>query len=204
MSKSNKKKDEVIQDERDLVITSCILKDSKPTYSFRKLTYPGKGDIDNVKGAAVVHADMLKAFKKLNVHMACIDDAFKSADITFESISKVNTHDLTSNYTVTGFKIKGKDEDEKISLVGKKYVSVGGYEEIETPEVLLASFSAYKWWNELNTAIDKCRQEVEAYRDGKCTPDEEEEIENPDQTKLHFEHPLESNGIDELEKAKVQ
>lgn len=195
---------DLLKDERELVIKSCKLKDDKPDYSFEKLKNPGRGDTENVKGAALVLPDMHKAFKKLNVHLACIDDAFKNADIQFESISKMNNEELTKLYTVTGFKVKGKVDDERVSLVGKKYLSVGGYADIETPEVLMAEFSAYKWWNELKTATDKCRQEVEEYRNGKCTPVEEEEVVDENQMALDLKEG--GNGVhdEELEGAKVK
>jgi hypothetical protein len=195
--------EDLLKDERELVIKSCVLKDDKPVYSFEKLKNPGKGDTENVKGAALVVPDMHKAFKKLNVHLACIDDAFKNADIQFESISKMHSEDLTQLYSVYGFKIKGKKDDEKVSLIGKKYLSVGGYGEIETPEVLMAEFSAYKWWNELKTAIDKCRHELELYRDGKCEV-VEEIVDDPSQIALDLKEG--NNGVNdqELEGARVK
>ena len=208
MARKKNVEEEILQDDRELIIKDCLIKDGKANYSFEKLVTPGKGDTEAVKGAALVEADMHKAAKRLHVHFAMIDDAFDKAGVAVTSISKVRNHELVQNYSVHGFKIKGKKDDEKVSLIGKKYVSVGGYEAIDTPDVLMAEFSAYKWWNELKSDIDNWRREVELYRNGKCIPVEDEVLENPDQTKLQFEEPVdELNGkdmVDEFKTARVK
>ena len=193
MAKGKKKKDivdEILKDEREFIIKGATIKDGFCHYSFEPLKGFAKGDQVNVKGAALVHADMSKALNKLNVHLAHIDDAFKAAEIEIDDIDEFHKHDLTDLFLVNGFKIKGSTEDEKVILIGSKYVSAGGRIDLETPPILIAEFSPYKWWNELKAAVDKVRQEVEAYMHGKCTPvEEEEEAADPKQTKIQFAQP---------------
>lgn len=78
-------------------------------------------------------------------------------------------------FEVTGFKIKGEDENEQLILIGSKHVNCGGRIELESPPIPLESTSSYKWYNELKTASDDARNEVQLYRNGKCTIEEEEE-----------------------------
>lgn len=219
MSKGRKKKDivdELLKDEREFIIKGATIKDGFCHYSFEPLKGFAKGDQVNVKGAALVHADMSKALNKLNVHLAHIDDAFKAADIEIDDIDKFHKHDLTDLFLVNGFKIKGSTEDEKVILIGSEYVSAGGRIDLETPPILIAEFAPYKWWNELKAAVDKVRQEVEAYMHGKCTPvEDEEEKEDPKQTKIVFIQPaaaeaevdvtatVSSINDDDFDKAKV-
>lgn len=179
MAKKNRKKKNgafaIGENTKALQITSASIKDDFCNYSFDILTGTGVGDTHNVKGKGIIDPDMHEALRKFNVHLAIIDDAFVNSGIDVKQVEPLENHELTDRYIVTGFKIKGSQENESIILMGSKYVSqAGGRIELETPKIPLDSLSSYKWYNELKEAADAARNEVELYKEGKCTMVEEE------------------------------
>lgn len=113
------------------------------------------------------------------MHLACLDDAFKTAGVQvtldgvthFESdglsygnIDQMRNHELTGNYVVTGFKIKGGKGNESVVLIGTKYVSMAGdHMELQTPKIPLDQSSSYTWHNELSEVCELIREEVALY-----------------------------------------
>lgn len=185
MSKKKQNEDELLRDEREFNITAAQIKDGFCHYTFEILRGIGEGDTHNVKGSGLVKDDMLDAFARFNVHMAVIDDAFKNSGTEIDDIDNFHNHELTANYHVSGFKIKGSEDNESIVLTGTKYVqSVRGRVNLETPKIPLDSLSSYHWYNELKTAADKARQEVELYKGGKYTPVEVEQEIKPKKEKF--------------------
>lgn len=178
---------DLLVDDRELIIKAAAIKDGFCNYSFEPLKGFSRGDVHSVKGASIIHEDLSEAMKSLNVHLAVIDDAFKASKYKNTDIDKLADDEITELYTVTGFKIKGSIENERVVLIGKKYVNIGGYIDLETPSINLDG-GTYKWYNELNQEITDLRREVEEYMNGKCTPIQEE-IEHPDQTKIQFLQP---------------
>lgn len=176
-------------DKHNLVITAASIKDDFCHYSYEITGGVGLGDSHSVKGSGVIEDDMRTAFSKFNVHMAFIDDVFKHSGIEVEDIDAQHSNELTFLYTVTGFKIKGKEDNESIILIGNKYVSsAGGRIEMETPKIALDDLSSYKFYNELRDAAEKARNEVWLYKEGKCTiPESDEEEETRKQTKITFD-----------------
>ena len=175
---------------KPFVIKEASIKDDFCNYTFEVTSGVGLGDSHTVKGKGIIKEDMRSAFAKLNVHLAMVDDIFKHSGIEFDDIDTMHGDELATLYNVTGFKIKGGDENESIVLIGNKFVSsAGGRIELETPRILIESSSSYKWWNELKAASDKARLEVELYKNGKYIPVEEDDEENPKklkQTKMNF------------------
>ena len=170
---------------KEFVIKEASIKDDFCNYTFEVASGVGIGDTHNVKGKGIIMEDMRKAFSKLNVHLAMVDDIFKHSGVEFEDIDTMHSSDLAFLYSVTGFKIKGDVENESIILIGNKFVSsAGGRIELETPRIPIESTSSYKWYNELKSASDKARLEVELYKNGKYIPvEEEEEEKDPKKTK---------------------
>jgi|GEM_PF-4044604 len=204
--------DEIIVDEREFIIKSATIKDGFLQYSFEPLKGVAKGDIHNVKGAAIIHEDLSNAMGRIAVHLANIDDAFHKAKVRFKDIDALHDHDLTDNYRVSGFVIKGGDDDEKVQIFGSKHVTIGGGRiELKSPAIAINNFSSYKWWNELKAEVDNVRKEVEEYMNGKCTPVADED-EDPAQVRVVFEKLTDKDGSNEgtggeesdFEKAKVQ
>jgi len=87
---------------------------------------------------------------------------------------------------VSGFKIKGADENIQVSLIGSKHLNtVLGRMACVTPNILLAAGTDYKWYNELLTEIENCQKEVALYKEGKgMRPDNGQSKEDPAQTKI--------------------
>lgn len=197
-------------EEKEFIIKDASIKDDFCHYSYEIISGIGLGDTHTVKGKGIIEDDMRNAFAAFNVHLACIDDVFKHSGIEVSDIDGMKDSELTYLYNVTGFKIKGSKEDEQIILIGNKYVSsAGGRIELESPKIPLDNLSSYKWYNELKTAADNARYEVEQYKGGKYTsPVEEEEPEEKfKQTKLTFEKPEgeESEVVDaDFENAEVE
>lgn len=189
-------------------ITEAHIKDEFCHYSYEILSGIGRGDTHKVKGTGIIDRSMGIAFSALNPHLACIDDIFKHAGVKVKNIDSMKGDEYTQLYEVTGFKIKGAAENESVILVGTKHVTEGGgrMELNGTPQIPLSGSSSYTWYNELRDAVELARNEVDEYRNGKCTAPQEEE-QDPKQMKLYDANP-ESNkqeGEDEfLNSGKVE
>lgn len=191
------KKKSVFQ-KRPYVITGANLADGVCNYSYRITEDTGIGDTHNVKGVGIHEDDLAKAFAKLNAHMAAIDDVFAHAARRIGNINKMHNDELTALYNVTGFKIKG-DENESIILIATKQIICSGERmQIQTPKIPIDSLSSYKWWEELQEVSDLVREEVALYKEGKCT--NPEPIEE-DSNQLTIGDALEDE--EEFEKAKM-
>ena len=178
-------------EEKPYVITSASIKEELCNYGYEIRTGPCAGDkIPTRKGSAVVHHDMIKAFSSLNVHLAIVDDVFKYSGDHVETLEQMRNHDLIDIFSVTGFKIQGSDENEGFVLVGEKWVSHGSIG-LETPKITTST--NYPFFEELKEAIEKAREEVEAYMNGKAAPkDEQPELPFPDGNKeSEFDKPME-------------
>lgn len=168
--------------KKPILIVSGAIKDDFCNFSYQVTDGIGLGNDINVKGKGIVMDDMKDAFQKFNVHMAVIDDCFKHSDIEIADVDTMHDHDLAFLFTCTGFKMKGAGDNESVILVGTKYVSGGGRIALETPRIYLDEGSSYKWYNELKTAVDRARLEVELYLGGKyIEPETDEEKPDPAQ-----------------------
>jgi hypothetical protein len=165
-----KKTEQIVQEQKPLVIMSAALNDGLCNYSYEIKMGVGVGNSHTVKGKGIIDEDLSRAMFPLNTHLAIIDDVFKHADIEIENIKDFYTHDLTAKYTVTGFKITGEEGSEQVVLIGTKHVSCSNASiSLQTPKVPMDDLSSYLFHKELKTAIDKCRDEVEQYHGGKYT-----------------------------------
>lgn len=173
--------------EGNYIIKEAHLKDSFCNYGFEITSGVGNGDTHNVKGSGVVLEDMLKAFERLNVHLAAIDDSFKLSGTEINDIDLFHSHEIANMYHVTGIKVRGSRDNETVILIGSKYVSsAGGRIELSTPKIPMDSMSSYKWYNELAEAVEVVRREVALYKEGKYEAIEEEEPEtNVRQMTIH-------------------
>ncbi|MFL5810059.1 MAG: hypothetical protein ACJ749_11100 [Flavisolibacter sp.] len=190
--------------ESTISITGAEIKDDLCNYSYEIVSGKHTGFTHNVKGTGLIDDDMRTAFSKLNVHLAVIDDVYKHSDIQIGDIDRMHTDDLALLFNVTGFKIKGGEENASITLLGTKYLSAGARMKLESPKIPIDNLSSYQWYNELKTAADKCREEVEAYHNGKYTPVQVEE-EEPDARQLTIgsEEARADQQEEEFENAKV-
>lgn len=150
-------------------IKEAALKEGLCRYAYEITSGVNLGDVHAVKGGGLYKHTMMDSFAKLNVHLACVDDSFKLKGIQITDIDQEHTSELAGFYTVTGFKVKGADEDETVILIGSKRVSYG-YISIESPRIPLDRSSSYKWYNELKQAVDDCRYQVALYKEGNFEP----------------------------------
>lgn len=183
-----KKNDDVVDpqklEETQIEITSATIKDDFCNYSFVIVKGLGAGDTHGVKGKGVIDDDLRRAFFNLNVHLACIDDVFKHAGEIVVSINDLRSHELATLYSVSGIKIRGNEDDLGVILVGNKFINVAtGLMAIETPKIALDSNASYPYHKELKKAIEKVREEVILYKNGKYTPVESPE-DDPTQLKI--------------------
>lgn len=132
--------------ELSYAITEASVKDDFCNYKYNVKEGIGNNDEHAVTGSKMVTDDLIQAFGKLNVHLACIDDVFKHKDIEIDDIDKFHADETASLYHVTGIQIKGSDENESVILVGNKYVSCSGSRiELKSPKIPLDNLSSYQW-----------------------------------------------------------
>ena len=167
------------------IIKEASVKDDFCNYTYEVVEGKGAGDTHAVKGSGIILNDMREAFGRLNVHLACIDDVFSHSQTEVDDIDKFHVHDLAHLYHVTGIKVRGGKSNESVIIVGSKYVnSSGGRIDLVTPKIPMDSLSSYKWYNELKAAVDKVREEVRLYKEGKYEAVEEEEVVDARQMKI--------------------
>lgn len=192
-------------EEREVEILSASLKDDFCNYSYEVKKGIGVGDTHSVKGKGIIDDDLRDAFVKLNVHLAVVDDVFKHAGIEVDRVNKHRGDELATNYTVTGIKIKGEDENLSVELTGTKFVSsAGGQMELSSPRIPLDNSSSYKHHKDLKTCVEKVAEEVKLYMNGKYTPVEENpDAQLPGQTNLFVDEETgEELSMDDFKAAK--
>lgn len=201
---------EAISDQRTFVIKEATIKEGLCDYKYEIIKGIGLGDTHAVKGKGIVDDDLTEAFAAFHVHLAVIDGIFKYSNIEIKDIDDMKEHELTSLFHVNGFKIKGGTDEQEIVLTGFKYLpDAVGRMELVSPKIILDNLTSYKWYNELQTAVDKACREVELYKGGKCTPVEpENEKENSKQLTIDDQNTDGKKSMSELvdeefEKGKV-
>jgi hypothetical protein len=180
---SEKEMAEVLSQEtiRPYKITEAVIKDDFCNYKFEMIEGKGPYDIHKVDGKGIIKDEMREVFRKFRVHLAAIYGAFSIQGVEVKDIDEHHNDDITSEFHVSGFKIKGSGDLESISLSGSKYIAcLGGRMGLDTPGIPLDSLSSYKWFNELKILADKAREEVALYKEGNYTvvdmgDDDEEE-----------------------------
>lgn len=201
-----------LKDQKEYIIKEASIHDDFCHYSYDIINGIGEGrTIKSTNKSNIIGDSLRKAFSKLIVHLACIDDVFKNNGIEIDDIDQFHNHELTGLYHVTGFKVKGGQDNESVILIGSKYVSTsGGRIEIESPKIPLDNLSSYKWYNELKTAFTKAREQVELYHEGEYTMVEVPEVEEkkPSATQLTIgdviEEETHSGDDSDFENAKVE
>lgn len=185
--------------EASVEITGAEIKDDFCNYSYNVTAGAGIGDAITRKGKGIISDDLKNALARFNAHLAAIDDAFKGAKKKPTEFDELINHELAANYNVSGFKLKGGDDQRQISLSGQKQISCSGdMMKISTPYIPL-ELSSYAWSEELANAANEVISEVEQYRCGKCTPVQETE----DPAQLTIGENENQNDNDDFENAKV-
>ena len=117
------------------------------------------GNTVTVDGKNLVHKDLVAAFAELTGHMAILCELREAKEDSIpEDLKNISTVE------VTGYSIGGTDEDEGVTLIGKRF--------LKSKKVLnlIAPFTKFENENEeyphaftLMQAIDACNYEVTEY-----------------------------------------
>lgn len=173
---------EPMNGSKHFAVTGAKITDDICNYNIHVTAGAGLGK-HAVKGEGIVDEDMKIAFSKFNVHLAVIDGVFKHKGIEIEKLSKFHNHEVTNDYTVSGFKMSGEEDNLSIELSGSKYAPYGQIE-FPTPKIMLDATGGYPFYKELKAASETAIKEVELYIGGKFTPVESTEPYNPKQVTL--------------------
>ena len=164
--------------KKELEIKSAHLDGDFCNYSYELKTGVCTGDCLSRDGASIVHDDLKEKFKRLNVHIAYLDDSYTLANHEIADIDQYHEDDIATKYETIGFKLDGTGENESIVLSGNKSVWFGSIK-IKTPKITFDG--SYRFINELRLAVDECIIEVEAYMNGKTA-------QKLIQTEMDFQH----------------
>lgn len=188
-----KKKKEEIKlsiEAKDFEVKSASINDDICHYSIHVKEGIAIGT-HNVKGEGIVDEDLKIALSKLNVHLAIIDGVFSHKGIEIDKVNKFHNHETTQDYTVSGFKLKGEEDNLSIVLIGSKHV-FNGRMDMETPKIALDNMGGYQFHKELKAATEQAILEVELYIKGKYTLIDPPEEKNSKQMTI-------DDGIAEVE-----
>ncbi|MDX8563446.1 hypothetical protein OZ664_05480 [Elizabethkingia sp. HX WHF] len=152
-------------------IRSAAIKDLSCNYTYEILVGKTRGDVLGRKGAQIIHEDLKEAFEQMDVFFAHIDGAFASWAKNQTPIQKLEADEKLANYSVSGFKISGLEENKSVILVGHKETDFGTIS-FDTPKIKLESTYLYK--EELNDRLLTLINEVEEYMNGKTAPQYEQ------------------------------
>jgi len=176
MAKKKKEKEEA--QVKPLQFTSAKLRDGFCDYTMAVKLGEGVGT-HSVKGIGLYEFSLTKAFKRLNVHLAIVDDFFKHSGLEIANTNEAENTPFADLYDVSAFSLKGEDDNLSVVIKGTKYVTQTGGErlEITSHKIPLGKSSLYKWKNELLEAITDCQNEVEQYYNGHYTLPENEFVD---------------------------
>lgn len=174
---------------KPILITNATIKESICSYGYEINAGPCSGDqVKNRQGSQIVHEDMEKCFAALNVHLAILDDHFMGPEHMAMNMTLDQMADEASQYFISGFKVKGQDENESFTLLGGKYVKHGSIS-LESPKI--SKTNAYPFWEELSESMAAARTEVEKYMEGKAAPKfEQTAMEFHAEDNNDFENPI--------------
>lgn len=112
-----------------------------------------------VEGKNLVHGDLKAAFKALTGHMVILCELREAK----EESAPHELNDLNT-VEVTGYSIGGTDEDEGVTLIGKRFLKSKKVLNLITPFTKFANENEeYPYSYELMDAINLCGYEVEQY-----------------------------------------
>lgn len=165
------------ENKRPYKITEAVIVDDFCNYKYEMTEGKGPYDKHKVDGKGIIVDDMRDIFRKLRVHMAAVYGVFSLRGLEIKDIDQHHNDETTAEFHVNGFKIKGGEDMESISLIGSKHIAcVGGRMSLVTPWIDISTLSSYTWHNELKELADKARDEVALYKEGKyIVPDADED-----------------------------
>jgi hypothetical protein len=181
---TEKEMDDILTQEkkRPYKVTEALIVDDFCNYKYEMTEGKGPYDKHKVDGKGIIVEDMRDVFQKMCVHLAAVYGVFSLQGMEIKDIDQHHNDPVTAEFHVNGFKIKGGEDMESISLIGSKHIAcVGGRMSLVTPWIDISTLSSYQWHNELKELADKAREEVALYKEGKyivpdIDEDEEEEL----------------------------
>lgn len=174
-------------------IRSAAIKDLSCNYTYEILVGKTRGDVLGRNGAQIVHEDLKEAFEQMDVFLAHIDGAFASWAKNQTPIQKLEADEKLANYSVSGFKISGLEENKSVILVGHKETDFGTIS-FDTPKIKLESTYLYK--EELNDRLITLINEVEEYMNGKTAPQYEQMSMDFSASSEEADHDFENAKVD--------
>lgn len=181
--------------EKEILMRSAMIKGTDCHYSFEALKSNSDkgyhaGTVYPVKPKNTIIKDTLSdAMAKGNVHLACLDDAFLLSDIDFDNLALVSQEEIVEDYNVEGIALKGNEGDFKVIITGKKFSRTAKERINLEVQVALAEHGTYVHRELLQAWVDEVMKEAELYMHGNYDLAEEDELEDPKQTKIQFEQP---------------
>lgn len=151
-----------------------VLKGGDIQIEFERIDDTGKTKNCSEKSTIPVHADLTESLAALRVHLAVIGDFVKQKAV--KDITNV-PEELVTDFTVTGFSVKGGVEMEGVILSGNKKIPRGALN-FNTPLVRNSddAESGYIFNDALILAVEKCQKEFMLYLGGKYAPDPQMEL----------------------------
>ncbi len=122
------------------------------------------------------HDDLKTAFAALAIHAALLGEFVAISAV--KDISKPDAKH-SKDFTVTGFTITGGDDDEGVILTAHKTLRSGKSLGFNTPIIRFEdeSNTAYPFMEQLETAINECKDQLREYLNGKYAPDPQQKLD---------------------------
>jgi|SRR5690554_1308424 len=170
--------------QAQIVIRKATLKGSLfLSYSFDQIEPDVKNRI-NTSSDAPIHDDLRNAFKKLIPHFAFISEEVRDEKLVEKAIKKPEqflferdeSKDQTFfKFRVHEFEINERDGYEKIKISGAKQLETLSEIYFSIPPIGLGD-DKYKFYSELQEAVEELKNEVSAYMQGKTAPKAQTEM----------------------------
>ena len=128
----------------------------------------------------VAHTALYYAFKNLLAHAMIIGERIPSGhkiDAGYFKSEQIHRDPKFLMYEITGFKLKGDDKGETISLSINQILHDGGTIKMELPFVKLYEGSSYDFSGNLKEDLEMAQQEVMDYIGGKYRESQQMKID---------------------------
>lgn len=156
------------------------------------------------------HRDLKNAFASLAIHAILVGEY-----VSFITVKDIENPDpeLVKNFTVTGFSCVGEDIESGVILSARKTLKTGKQMGFNTPIIRFEdpSDDPYPFAENLEGCIEKCKDELTRYLNGKFAPDPQlplfadEKKESKKEATLKIEHhgePVEEAKVKKSRKKK--
>lgn len=148
-------------------IKSVKIKDGKPLVIYFPLNDNGEhqAELTYDKGPKC-HADFENKLAALAVHFPLLTGYVKHSSV--KKIESLLESEIAKSFTIGGFHIGGKDEDQGIVLVGHRILDNGKAQVLNSPFYRFNDDdqTRYKFMDDLQLALEDCKEEAKLYISG--------------------------------------